>query len=70
MNLQRRIVEYLTTELGYEVVRSPSNNYMKLKKDESILWIGKKGAIRAGRILDESVVPPRFFVDRVRQKIA
>jgi hypothetical protein len=70
MKLQDRIVNYLITELGYQKEPTRSTKYVKLKTKDYVLWIGRKGAIRSGKTITDSVAAPRIFVDRIKQAVS
>lgn len=40
---------------GYHEQNSPSRKYRKFVKGNDTLWVGKKGALRRGRTVSESM---------------
>ncbi len=49
-----RIAQHLTNE-GYREQTSPSRKYRKFVRGDQTLWLGKCGAVRAGRTVSDSV---------------
>lgn len=49
-----RIAQHLTNE-GYLEVTSTSRKYRKFVRGDRTLWLGKCGAVRAGRTVSDSV---------------
>jgi hypothetical protein len=51
---QQRIIIALQVE-GYSITPSGSTKYVKLQRKGDTLWVGKAGAVRAGRTIADSI---------------
>ena len=62
MGLQQQFINHFVERAGYKEVDSRSRKYRMLVKGDAVLWIGKKGAVRTGRTVSESMpIMPRVL---------
>lgn len=66
-----KIAEYLEAS-GMVEIESPSQKFRRFKKKnegrESFYWLGRKGAVRAGRTLSESISVTHLIKERMRAR--